>query len=324
MDAAAVLDLVKDDTIRILSELKPPEAPIYPQIAEVIPLAPDGSSGRGMETREITGMGDVEESEPGESYGEDEFRSAWTRAHKNRFFNRRFRILASDFAEIMAKGKVPDLLQRALVSWDQNWHRSKEEMVALVFSNGGTTTDTATFARNFRGAAGTYTDGLIYDEKALFASDHPLNLDSTVNFSNNLTGAALSQTTLQAAYTQFTNEINRNERNKRFSHNPTHAMVAPGNKFALGTILNSAQVPGSGNNDRNGAFGLVQPIVNPYLTSATDWFLLKAKGGLKVYDSGALRSDVWFDKDKKMIVVDVDGWFGTRVDDWRMAIRNVA
>jgi hypothetical protein len=104
-------------------------------------------------------------------------------------------------------------------------------------------------------------------------------------FSNQLTAAALSQTSLEQGLVAVRNAVDNN--GKRIRLNPLKLIVAPANVFQAEVLLKSVLRTGTANNDINPvkSLGLLsggQANVSR-LTSTTNWFILTdAQEGLKL------------------------------------------
>jgi len=97
-------------------------------------------------------------------------------------------------------------------------------------------------------------------------------------------------------------------------------MVPPALEYTARTILESALLPGSANNDDNvvRSAGL-QLLVNPALddaASASSWWLVTQGRSLKIADSGA-PVIMLKEKENGDVIVNSEYLFGAAVANWR-------
>jgi hypothetical protein len=122
-----------------------------------------------------------------------------------------------------------------------------------------------------------YSNGNIYDGKALFHADHK-NLITGA-------GAAPSQATIQAAILQMQKQTD--PFGKPIYMTPLHLVVGVGYEFDLAVIFHSTQVTGSANNDINPLYNYpLKPIQTPVLNALAGankvpWFLTAAPSSAK-------------------------------------------
>lgn len=113
---------------------------------------------------------------------------------------------------------------------------------------------------------------LIYDGKALFATDHPTLAGGT--YSNIVTGA-LSDTTLKSALLLLAKTPN--EADKVAMFRGSKLVVPRALEHDARVILNSTHVPGSANNDINTLVGKLKLEVVDYLKTDTEWYVMDEK-----------------------------------------------
>lgn len=103
----------------------------------------------------------------------------------------------------------------------------------------------------------------IYDSEPLFTAADP---------HNNQAAGALSSTAVQSGITAIRKQ--RNSANKRLGLRPRYLVVPPELEWSSRVMVQSAQLPGSANNDINPLQGYLTPIVSPQLSDATQWYLI--------------------------------------------------
>lgn len=138
----------------------------------------------------------------------------------------------------------------------------KDAMLPLIHGFGGDNATTGV----------TYT---IYDSKPLFSNDHPLVDNSTAKGKNLATGA-LTEANLKRAMQIMRETVD--EAGNLIQLTPDTLIVPPALEHTAKVILNSSQVPGSGNNDINTVKGSMKIQVMDYLGavaggSDTCWFI---------------------------------------------------
>lgn len=128
-----------------------------------------------------------------------------------------------------------------------------------------------------RGFSASYTGG---DGVALFSASHPGVGGAT--FSNLLTSASLSQTSLEQAIIQIRQA--QDARGKKIRLTPKKLAVHPSNMVNVEVLLKSVLRAGTNNNDINVLKNLsLDPVVLSRLTSPTGWYVqTDARDGLKV------------------------------------------
>lgn len=110
-----------------------------------------------------------------------------------------------------------------------------------------------------------------YDGKATFANDHP-NFGDNGGTQSNLATGALSDTNLKDGIILFRKQ--RDEGGKKISSRVNKLVVPLSLQFEAATILQSALVPGTPNNDKN-VLPDMDLVVNDFwdVYSQTKWFL---------------------------------------------------
>lgn len=120
----------------------------------------------------------------------------------------------------------------------------------------------------------------IYDGVALCSAAHPL-LNTTVDagfgagLASNLASGALSDTSLKDALILGQNQVD--EAGKKIQYNFDVLVVPPALQYVAKELLKSTQKVGTANNDMNALQDELKIIVNPFLTSATAWYIMDSK-----------------------------------------------
>jgi len=169
------------------------------------------------------------------------------------------------------------------------------------------------------------TSNLCYDGQNFFDTDHAEGEEYTTAQSNNLTWTALTVANAKVAYAAMC--AFKNDKWQPAGVRPTHIMVPEALRFTAEEIFNPQ---GTGDTNANTAMkGLCKIIVNPYLTSATTWFLLDLSQPIKpfIYQN---RQELNFDTDltnlfmRRELIYGVDARFAFGYGDRRLAIRCIA
>jgi hypothetical protein len=109
------------------------------------------------------------------------------------------------------------------------------------------------------------------DGAAFFSASHP-NVGGGTQSNVPSVASDLSQASLEQAKTDLMGF--KDERGLRINVMPKKLLVAPANWAVAEKILGTKQAVGSADNDINPVAGMVELIVNPYLTDSDAWFLL--------------------------------------------------
>lgn len=166
-----------------------------------------------------------------------------------------------------------------------------------------------------------YTNALSsgYDGKATFATDHP-NYGDNGGTQSNLATGALSDTNLKDAIILFRKQ--RDEGGKKISSRVNKLVVPLSLQFEAATILQSALVPGTPNNDKN-VLPDLELVVNDFwdVYTETKWFIQGPRHKLSL---------IWWNKPEfaKYPIQNKNGsqsWLGymrlaPRALNWRMLV----
>lgn len=146
--------------------------------------------------------------------------------------------------------RVPSMLAESM--------RQTEEIIgALPFNNGFGSATTA--------------DGV-----AFFSASHP-NVGGGTQSNIPSVATDLSQAALESAHTDIENWLD--DRSLKIMVQPKKLLVAPANRWVAEKILKTKQEVGNNDNTINPMAGIVELIVNPFLTDPDAWFLITDKTG---------------------------------------------
>jgi phage major head subunit gpT-like protein len=169
------------------------------------------------------------------------------------------------------------------------------------------------------------TAALCYDGQYFFDTDHAEGESGTQ--ANYATGTALSVANAKTVITAMQNF--KDDRGINAGINPTHIMVPPALRFTANEIFDPK---GTGDTNANTSLkGVLQIIVNPFLTLATTWYVMDLSQPVKpiIYQnrqplefSNTETGDAAFSR--KEIQYGVDARFAFAYGDWRTAYRAIA
>ena len=110
-----------------------------------------------------------------------------------------------------------------------------------------------------------------YDGVPLFSDSHPLIKGGVAD--NLMTASALNDTNLKTGITMMRTNM-KTEEGLKMQARAKKLVVSPDLEFTAMTLLQSAGVVGSANNDTNVLKGRLSPVVLDYLTDTNAWFLM--------------------------------------------------
>ncbi len=122
---------------------------------------------------------------------------------------------------------------------------------------------------------------LTFDGQYFFDTDHPIDTTGEVTAStqsNLYTATALSAANVQTVWAGMTNLKGRN--NQPMAVNPRLIMVPPALRKTALDIANAELVNGG---DTNVLRGTVDVLINPFLTSATTWYMMDVSKPIKPF-----------------------------------------
>ena len=110
-----------------------------------------------------------------------------------------------------------------------------------------------------------------YDGVPLFSDSHPLIKGGVAD--NLMTASALNDANLKTGITMMRTNM-KTEEGLKMQARAKKLVVSPDMEFTAMTLLQSAGVVGSANNDTNVLKGRLSPVVLDYLTDTNAWFLM--------------------------------------------------
>jgi len=287
--------------------------PVYPQIFRV-----EQMQGGFDQTTTGLGLGKLSERPEGDTIVSSSLLEGYTVYCKARTFSDSYWI-TMELKEDTPPEKIANIFKSTATTWAQGVVSTKEAFAAKFFIYGGFTAGRHdTFDNTITGVVTDPTGDLIYDGKPFFAltgNNHPAKNGST--YYNSLGALNLSEANLQTAYTLMTATNNRNERGEIIEIKPDTLLIPPQLHFTAKTLLESEQVVGAANNDKNAVQNLVTPIEWQYLSDTNGWFLGKRQNGLVFYERKAPVIDFYQNETDKKYYATIDTRFGATVENWR-------
>lgn len=239
-------------------------------------------------------------------------------------FGRSITFTREDFGRRHALDMIGDKLRAVAQGWGESQINWQNQIIADHIQKGtlaaGTTAGPkgwTVFANNYQGRTGA-TDGKIYDGVSWFNAAHPQDDGASVTYSNINTSLPLTAANLQSALqiVRYTNALDG--RGNRIMVMPDRLIVPPSLEFTARVLMNSAQLPGTANNDINAVQGALQIVVNPYLGDDTDaWFIGTSNMGMQVVHTGVATPEVIPDPTTQTIRLQITGYQMVLIDNWR-------
>jgi hypothetical protein len=319
IDITQIPGIVANDGYPFMFQEYEAQPVVYPEICEVRPCDFGLLGDKG---RVASGVGNMQRVLDGQPIPADSVRGTRTWQIAVHRYGGRLDIPRRMLAAADASSKVPGMIAEFGRQWGRRAPAQKDQIVADIFQKGTIAAgNLASFDNTFPNEADANA-GLIYDGKPFFAATgngHPLLAGTSTPF-NLIASAALGSTTLQTTLTAMRTTNAIDDRELKIMVQPTVLLVPAGLEYTAKTLVQSALVPGSGNNDTNTLQGILRPIVWRYLTDDTDAWWVGATGqggGVRVYDSGMPVIEVAIDPITKDLIVTAEFVFGAGVTDWR-------
>jgi len=317
MDLSKVSEVVTREGYPIMIDSYDAEPMLFPQFCEVVPGSDETILGdKGVV---LTGLGRLEERLDGADIESDELRTAYTWYMKTHQFSRKVSFSERQLKAADATGRIPGMIRDLARSWGENARLQKEDWVADVLQQGTLTAGNATyFDGSFIGQSDP-NPTVIYDGLPFFDTAHTQAIGGNT-FANHVVSGALTLANLQTAWTTMTMTNAYDDRNEKVRIRPDTLIVPPGLEATARVLLESAQLPGTAQNDVNTERGKYQLVVNPHLddaASASAWWLCQARKGLRMVDFGEPVLSTWFDENKKVVHVSAETHWGVVVTNWR-------
>lgn len=288
MMSTAFADLLDPAFRKIIEDTFKEKPPIWPSIFN------KGKSGKNIEKDSmVSGFGRFPVKNEAETGFYDQIYQGYDTTYTHKTYWLGFRVARElyDDDQFMILKRMPKALARAAqASYDLD--------AAKVFDYGFT-------ALGSIGAANKWMSGS--DAAALFSTAHP----STAGYANRSNVASpaadLSVSSLKAALINL--ELTKDSRGLPKVVTPKKLIVHPNDRFIASELLNSANMPGTANNDDNSIKReyKLEMIVNPYLSDTDAWFVVCDEHELNMMEREPFNFER--DKDFDALTAKFCGWF---------------
>lgn len=177
---------------------------------------------------------------------------------------------------------------------------TKEWLATDLFNYGGYTSGADIFNNATLNNTPSY-GSLAYDAKPMITlSGNNRTAKNGSTYYNGL-ALALSMDNLKTAHTLFTATNAKMENGEPFDNSQDKILMVPqALELTSDQLINSTLIPGNNNNDKNPLKGAYEIIVNPRMSTATSWALVR-KEGLVMYVSDDPDFDFYEDKETKTL-----------------------
>jgi hypothetical protein len=317
LSATQIQGLIEDDGYPAMFEMYDRMPSLYQDIAEVVSVNDAGMPLYGDKGEEFQGMDEFREREDGAEFEDSTINKILTWQCKIRQYGRAL-VIPSRVVQANDLSAAQKLIAEAAPGFAEQAKRQKDDFVAGMFQKGTLTAGSTAYFDNSYGNNADPNAGFIYDGLPWFDTAHTLS-DGTGSYANHTVSLTLSEANLETAIIAMTDTNAVDDRGNRVSINPTHLLVPAALQFTAQKILRSVSLPGSPNNDINPLFNAVIPVTWRALRdSSSAWWLIQAKKGLRVYDSGppVLRQYL---RENGDVAIMPEYRFGAVVTNWRFA-----
>lgn len=306
-----IIDRINADAYKTFFEAYDQLDTYYDKLFEVV-----NSTGSYMQDNILTGLSDPVEKPEGDPITFDRAGGGRVIIGKNISWTAGAEFSKESVDDFSVEG-ITNLLQAYVKTWAPAFVRKREKFAADFFNKGGLTAGDKTFNNSIPGKVIDASGDLVYDGKPFFNLTG--NARSSLKGGTYYNGHALplSDTNLKTVYTHMTSTSAYDEKDEKIAIRPTAILVPPGLKFTTENILQATNVLNSANNDVNTVRGLVEPIVNPYLTDADAWFLGVPKQGLKWSNRQQVVLRFFQNPITLNYCATADARWGAWVNDWR-------
>lgn len=316
--ASQIQKIIVDQGIPVLAEAYAAQPRLWSRFAEVIGVEEASTPYKGDISTTLLGLTQPDEIEHGQEIPAGTLEMGYTPQGKIRKFGRSIRFTREDILAAgsnvhnMVMKRVEDLFPQFATAFASR----EESIVAGMLNNGALTAGSVEYFRNsYDGRSAT--DGFIYDGLPWFDTAHPQSPTvTTTTYSNHTASLALSDTNLKTALIAFESTNAKDGRGQRIVNRPDALIVPPGLQYTALGLLESANVAGTANNDKN-TLPRLEVIVHPYLSDSDAWYLCTKGQGLRVISGGVPRITVEEERSTDTVVVHATSYFGAYVRDWR-------
>jgi len=263
------------------------------------------------------GLGELLEKPEDEDIQYDAPMESYTIICKNRSFARGVKF---SYEAIQDSKQAGNLLQNSVGTWGGKLNVTKEKFYAKFFNYGAYSAGNDVFNNTISGLVTDSSGTLIYDGKALFATDHPDKVGGT--YSNFESAYSLTHDNIKTVYTTFHVTNAKDERGDVVELQADTLLIPPALLWTAREILESTLIPGSMDNDTNVLKSILTPVTWRYLTDTDGWFMIQKGKGLMATNREEVSLDFWQDEQNKRYYASCFTRFGGCVTNWRYMFAN--
>lgn len=318
IDVNELADAVKQELYPVMVQAYDEEPETYSRIADVRGMGELNGNLYGTKGTTLLGAGEFRERQDGQEVEADSPGKAYTWRCKVRQFARTIPIAQRTLDSLQSADKIANYVQEQVAAFGRQAKRKKEDRIAGMLQTGTLTAGSLEYFDDSYLDENDPNAGVIYDGLPFFDTAHTL-ANASGTFSNHVASRTLTRANLETTLTAMrqTNAVDDNGDRVRIM--PTHIIVPPALEYDARRVLQSVLDPGSTDNDINAVRGMLDIVVNPYLTDDSDawWVADLSNSGIRAYDSGTPIIETGYDFRRKVLYVTAEFHFGSTVTDWR-------
>lgn len=318
MDISHIQALVDQEGYPLMMQMYQSQPTVYQRICDVRPVTADEFYGTKGTT--IVGAGRLEKRADGEAFAQGRLEEGYTWQCQINPYGKEIKLSRRMLEASDAVGRITNLVRDMAATVGRLAPIQKDELVANILQKG---TLTAGDADYFDGSFPNNADPnpkFIYDGQPFFDDAHPIKVGSST-YSNHDASAALTDSTLDDAMVLMEQTSAVDDRGDLILNRMGSIIVPPSMETTARTLVESTGLVGSANNDINPFNGALEVIKFPALrdaASASAWWLKSSTvEGIRFYDSGLPAFRIYEDQATDSIVVQLQGYWGAAVVDWR-------
>lgn len=317
IDISQLTELLTAEVYPVVLNEYDAQPTVYDQICDVRPYDPRKAYGDKGST--LTGLDLPKELEDGQEVPATSEETAQTWYLKNRRMGRRIDIPMRLLEQAGSVGLAVDYVASRAEHMGARFAQWKDNHVAGMFQKGTLTAGSPEYFDNSFAGNADPNPKFIYNGLPWFDTAHTIAAGSGT-YANHTASLALSAANLQTVIEAIEGTNAVDERGQRILNTCDTIVVPKALEFDARVLMNSTLLPGGSNNDANVLLGRLNVIGWNALSdsaSAAAWWVGRARGGLRVADSGAPRMRVFEDVKTGVVSVVFEGYFGATVTDWR-------
>lgn len=297
----------------MLSNYLPAEA-FFPKVCTVVPNSQASHPYLGHRVLDVIGPGQFQEIELGQELPATNMGNGYPRQGRIRKLGSKLGLPKEFFLSSTWQADLIGRVTGLAGQWAKNAVTGKDKFIAGMLLDGTLSAGSITYFNNSFTGYPDSNAGKTYDGTAFFQTSGKPITGSSSTFTNLTVSRSLSSTNLQTTLTTVESTNAVDERGEKIDVRSEFLVVGKDLEFTADAIINSALVPGSGNNDINVLRSRLQVVATPHLTTAGAWWLLNRQNIVAI-DSGAPTIEVV--QVGEVVEVRAVYYFGAYVQDWR-------